>query len=255
MNNWGLQLFTVRDFMKTEDDIIETFSKIKKMGYTEIQTAGCAIPYKRFGELANEFGLKIIGTHYDFNMMVNDFEQALEDHKLLGTTNMGVAAAIFDTVDDVFRFIEDASKVAENAKKNGMKFSYHHHAHEFFEFSNGKTAMEMLIDGFKMDNMTFILDTYWLQVGGVDVRAWIEMLNGRVDILHLKDLKIKDPTPFCSVPQTAEVGSGNMDWKKILNTASGTHIKHYVVEQDNDWSPNCFASARKSINYLNSLDL
>ena len=46
------------------------------------------IPYADFGQIAREEGIEIIGTHDDFDMMVNDFEQALENHRFLGTTNM-----------------------------------------------------------------------------------------------------------------------------------------------------------------------
>ena len=41
----GVQLYTVRDFMNTEEDIKRSFEKIKALGYDEIQTAGCKIPY------------------------------------------------------------------------------------------------------------------------------------------------------------------------------------------------------------------
>jgi hypothetical protein len=37
-----------------------------------------------------EAGLEIVGTHDNFQMMEENFEQALANHKLLGTTNMGI---------------------------------------------------------------------------------------------------------------------------------------------------------------------
>ena len=40
----GVQLYTVRDFMKDEEQIKCTFEKLKKLGYDQAQTAGCAIP-------------------------------------------------------------------------------------------------------------------------------------------------------------------------------------------------------------------
>ena len=40
MKELGLQLYTIRDFMKTEEDIRESFQKMRKYGYTQAQTAG-----------------------------------------------------------------------------------------------------------------------------------------------------------------------------------------------------------------------
>ena len=246
----GVQAYTVRDFMTTETDIAESFEKIKKMGYDQIQTAGCAISYKRYGELAKENGLEIVGTHDRFDMMVNDFEQSLENHKLLGTTNMGIGGFWSKTLDEINDFIEKANIVAEKASKNGMKFTYHHHSHEFIKLSNGKTMMDMLVEGLDKDKTTFVIDTYWLQHGGADIRHWIEKLEGRIDILHLKDMKRVEDEP---VHQICEIGNGNLNWEGILDTAQKTGIKYYIVEQDINWTPDCFTSIQKSIENLRAL--
>ena len=56
---------------------------------------------------------------------------------------------------------EKANIVAKKAAANGMKFTYHNHSTEFIKLSNGKTIMEMLVEGLDKDNATFCLDTYW----------------------------------------------------------------------------------------------
>lgn len=252
MKKLGLQLFTIRQFMTTEDDIRESFAKVKAAGYDQVQTAGCQIPYDRFGELAKEYGLEIVGTHDDFDMMLNDFDKALENHKLLGTKNMGTGGYFAEmTPDAISRYIEQVNTIGEKAAKNGMRFTYHNHSHEFAKLDNGKTAMDMLVDGFDKNNVTFCLDTYWIQHGGGDPREWIEKLEGRLDILHLKDMKrVFSDT---NVQQITEVGNGNMNWKGILESAEKADVKYYVVEQDTNWQPNCFAAIRKSAQYLRDL--
>ena len=248
MKELGLQLYTIEAFMQTEEDIRESFRKMKQYGYTLAQTAGCSIPYADFGRIAKEEGIEIVGTHDDFDMMVNDFEQSLENHKLLGTTNMGIGGKRDNSIQEVEDFIEKANMVAEKAAKNGMKFTYHHHSHEFFKWGNGKTTMDMLVEGLNPNNTSFVLDTYWLQHGGADVRFWIEKLAGRVDILHLKDMKriLGDS----NVQKITEVGNGNLSWDLILDSAHQAGVTYYVVEQDAEWSPNCFASAKKSAEYI-----
>ena len=244
----GLQLYTIRDFMQTQEDIRESFRKMRQYGYTQAQTAGCAIPYADFGRIAKEEGIEIVGTHDNFNMMVNDFEQALENHKQLGTTNMGIGGKNYNSIYEVEDFIEEANMVAEKAARNGMKFTYHNHSHEFFKWENGKTTMDMLVEGLDTDTTSFVLDTYWVQHGGADVRYWIEKLAGRIDILHLKDMKrlLRND----NVHQITEVGNGNLSWDLILDSAQKAGVKYYVVEQDTGYAVNCFQSIKKSAEYL-----
>lgn len=246
----GLQLYSIRDFMKTEEDIRESFQKMRKYGYTQAQTARCAIPYGDFGRIAGEEGIQIVGTHDDFDMMVNDFEQSLENHKLLNTTNMGIGGRQYASLDEVKAFIEKANLIGEKAAKNGMKFTYHNHSHEFVKWENGKTTMDMLVEGLDPNNTSFVLDTYWVQHGGADVRYWIEKLAGRIDILHLKDMKRVITKDNTGVQKITEIGNGNMSWDLILDVAEKTGVKYYVVEQDNNWEVNCFASIRTSARYL-----
>lgn len=253
MKEIGLQLYTIRDFMKNEEDIRESFQKMRKYGYTQAQTAGCAIPYADFGRIAKEEGIQIVGTHDNFNLMVSDFDQALENHMILGTTNMGIGGNRSSSVDEVKAFIEKANMIGEKAAKYGMKFTYHNHSHEFFRWENGKTTMDMLVEGLNPANTSFVLDTYWVQYGGGDVREWIEKLAGRIDILHLKDMKISWSKDQPATPQITEVGNGNLNWESILKTADKCGVKYYVVEQDNNYSVNCFASIKSSAEYLKKI--
>lgn len=254
MNQYGVQLYTVRDYMKSEEDIRNTFFKLKKMGYDQIQTAGCAISYERYGELAQEAGLEIVGTHDNFNMMKEQFETALKNHQLLHTTNMGIGGMSYQSQEDVLRFIDQANSVAEEAAKYGMKFTYHNHSHEFYRWENGKTTMDMLVDGLNPETTSFVLDTYWVQHGGGDVRHWIEKLQGRIDILHLKDMK-RNISEDASIQQITEVGNGNLYWEGILATARKNGVKYFVVEQDENWEKDCFSSLEQSLKYLRELDL
>ena len=123
--------------------------------------------------------------------------------------------------------------MAANCAKHGMKFTYHNHSHEFIKLANGKTPMDMLVEGLDPVNTSFVLDTYWVQHGGADVRYWIEKLQGRIDILHLKDMQRR--VEFCEGfghHFFAEVGSGNMNWPLILESAQKAGVQYYIVEQD-----------------------
>ena len=247
----GLQLYSVKGFIENEQELRETFRKLREFGYTQIQTIRCKVPYAVFGTIALEEGIEIIGTHDSFDLMVEDFEQSLENHRWLRTPNMGIGYRNFESAKEVESFIVQANQVAKRAAEAGMKFTYHHHHHEFRRWENGKTTFDMLIEGLDPVNTSFVLDTFWIQRAGGEIRAWLEKLAGRVDILHLKDMKIElEPESGRYLSVATEVGGGNMNWELILETAQRTGVRYYVVEQDDNCSSECFPSIRKSAEYL-----
>ena len=71
--SFGVQLYTVRNFLQTEDAVRSALSKIRAMGYETVQ-ACCpmkAVSYKRLGELASECGLSVCGTFDSLESMLN----------------------------------------------------------------------------------------------------------------------------------------------------------------------------------------
>lgn len=223
----GLQVYSVRDTMGDAQGIRMSFKKIKSLGYDIIQTAGCQIPYAEYAKIAKEEGLEICGTHENFAELCKDPEKAMENHKILGTTNIGIGGYRVETLEDIEQFIEKANRFADTIYEKGFKFTYHNHSYEFKRFSNGKTMMEMLIEGLDPEKTSFVLDTYWVQHAGGDVCYWIEKLAGRIDILHLKGMGVQNNDPYIT-----EIGADNMNWKDILETAEKAGVKYYVVEQD-----------------------
>lgn len=222
----GVQLYTVREFLNDEEQVRDTFRKLKSLGYDQAQTAGCKIPYEAFGRIAREEGIEIVGTHDNFDMMVNDFDQAYHNHQLLGTNVMGIGG-FWGDAEKTEDLIRKANVIGDKIAAHGGRFTYHNHSHEFIRLENGKRMIDMLVEGLNPATTSFVLDTYWVQHGGGDVRHWIESLAGRIDILHLKDMGKNRETQFIT-----EIGHGNLYWEGILESAEKAGVKYYVVEQD-----------------------
>jgi len=247
----GIQLYTVRETMKDAESIRATFKALKEMGYDQAQTAGCAIPFAEFGQIAKEEGIEIVGTHESFTPMLTDIEKCIKDHQALGTTNMGIGGMpgeYYESKAKTLEFCEKANKIGAALKPYGMKFTYHNHSGEFKKFpdSGDDTMMDILLKNTDPETVSFVMDTYWIQHGGGDVCDWIEKFAGRIDILHLKDKKVTDWDG-----EISEIGRGNLPWKKILETAERTGVKTIVVEQDCNWEDgDALKSAKISADYL-----
>lgn len=253
----GVQIFTVRDYLNDEEQIRNTFKRLKKIGYDYIQTAGTPkIPYKTFGKLAKECGLEICGTHDDFDMMIDNPEESVKNHRFLGTSIAGIGGAGFNGSDgtwrtmgyhndeELFGTIDKINKAAENLCPAGFKVTYHNHGWELAKYK-GKTVLRHILEGTDPKCVSICLDTYWAQFGGADVRQTIKELSGRIDILHLKDMARGESAPYM-----AYIGEGNFFWQGIIDEARNAGVKFLIVEQDDCEGRDPFDCLEKSYNYL-----
>lgn len=250
----GVQLYTVRDFMQDAELIDFTFERLAKMGYTEVHTAGWRVHTEEFAALLEKHGLQTIGTHYDYGTMKSNQEKTLANHRLLGTTNLGIGGMPKDARTDLGAlraFIKDFNATAEEYGKLGYRLTYHNHDFEFHRIDGYKTVMDILYEELDPWNTSFVLDTCWVAAGGADVVEWMEKLEGRIDILHLKDFcMIYDPVKGKDIRTVTEVGHGNLCWDKIMTTAEKIGVKHYVVEQDENFAGTPFKSLEMSAEFL-----
>lgn len=224
------QIYSCRNHLKSKEDIEQTFQKIADIGYTQIQTDetfidGCTC--EEFASYINKAGLKGIGHHISMPENPDDIDGILDVAKILGTTNIGLGGVRYPTIEEYLTIIDKINRLAENLAKHGIKFTYHHHSHEFSKI-DGVKPMDILMEKLNK-NVTFVVDTYWLNNAGFDVIPALKKFAGRVDILHLKDRGLVSGT---STGMITEVGNGNIDFKAVLKTAEEMGIQYICVEQD-----------------------
>lgn len=222
----GLQLYTVRDKMKDEASAVCALNEIKNMGYECVQLAGNMETVEIATSACEKTGMRAVGILVGMNECESFGEELFACAKRCGATDIGISSGM-KTEAEAFDIINRANAFAKKAKEQGFSFSYHNHSNEFIRGESGKTLMQLLLEGFECDLVKLMPDTYWLQHGGVDVRAFLEYVSGRVKILHLKDMK---RTP--EGPTFSEIGAGNMNFKGILSEAKKIGVEHFIVEQD-----------------------
>ncbi|MBE6538550.1 MAG: hypothetical protein E7671_03695 [Ruminococcaceae bacterium] len=134
MKHFGIQMWTVRDLLTTEEDFAVTVKKMAEMGYKEVHTAGCRIDPKRYIEILKENGMSICGTHYPLSMMEEDVKGTVEFHRLWETTNIGIGALDEAERTDLAKlkaFVKKYNELAKIYAAEGFKLTYHNHAFEF----------------------------------------------------------------------------------------------------------------------------
>ena len=260
MKQFGLQLYSVRDAFSTAEGTRQAFKDLKAMGYSYGQTAGVypGIAPELFAQYAKEADFGICGTHYDWSRIKDDIEGTVNYHRILGTTNVGIGGMPGDArrgIDNLKSFIADFNRLSYEYAKYGMKLTYHNHSFEFVKIDGVKTIFDYLVDGFNRDNISFVLDTYWVQHGGAEIRSTIERLDGRIDILHIKDMIPCHQYPSVdgktiSAPIYGCVGDGNIDFKRIIPLAEECGAKYFVVEDDRCRAGEYMNDTKRSADYI-----
>ncbi len=233
----GVQLYTVRDIMTTEEQTDDTLKKIYDLGIREVQLSGGSIGVENVKKLCDKHSLTAVSAGFDLDKILHSHEETMDLHKRLGLTDINISflpPPLRESKEIVLNFINEVNAAAKVYAKNGFKISYHNHHFEFFRIDGTKTILDLLIENLDPETTTFLLDTCWLAVGGGDVRSYIEKLGSRCNIIHLKDMMFKnDGGKF--VGMYTEVGNGSLNFKDIIKTAEDAGISHFLIEQDGDF--------------------
>ncbi len=239
----------------TTDSLKQVFCEIKAMGYDQLQSAYYGkFSHEEYMSAVRSAGLELIGTHYEYLKIRDDIKATMKLHEeLFGTKTIGIGSMPLmyrDTPEGVRQFIEEVNEFVKILTSEGFTFTYHHHHFEFVPFPDGRCMMDMLTEGFAPE-VSFCLDTHWLQRGGACPVSWIEKLSGRIPVLHLKDMGVyKDGGPLDIFPKIVPVGDGNLDFTAIIAAAEKAGVKYYCVEYDVADDPEPLEALRRSSVYI-----
>ena len=242
----GAQLYTVRNFCKTPEDVAETLKRVADIGYKYVQISGvCECDPTWLRAEMDKNGLACPLTHVAGARILEDTEALMAEHDILGCKYIGLGS--FKFVPSIPEKYEEfctlykpaAAKIAEG----GKYFMYHNHAAEFQKL-DGKLLLARMAEDFPAEHMGFTLDTYWVQVGGGDPAAWIEKLSGRVPCIHLKD--------YAFGQVMSVVGEGNINFDRVFTAAEAAGTEYMLVEQDNCGEDDPFDCLRRSYEFLRS---
>lgn len=244
----GAQYYTLREFTKTIEDFDNTCRRVKEIGYKLVQISGTPLKAGEMREVLDKYDLKVVTSHRGFEDFLKNLDEIIEYNKTLGCQLCGVGSmpGEYKNSAGIGKFIQEANKAAGELAKEGMLFGYHNHAFEFARL-DGKLIMDRLIEETDPETVKFIVDTYWLQAGGVNPADFIRRLGERAMAIHFKDLIINPDKNFTQ--EMAEIGEGNLDWDAIIQACDAAGAKWALVEQDT-CNRDPFESMRMSYDYL-----
>jgi sugar phosphate isomerase/epimerase len=114
--------------------------------------------------------------------------------------------------------------LGEKCNQAGLKLLYHNHDFEFKVMEDGTIIEDMLLEKCNPEFVNFQMDLFWVTKAGVDPLAYFEKYPGRFKAWHVKDMNEEG--------NFAPVGTGSIDFERILAEKEKSGMEFYLVEQD-----------------------
>lgn len=238
-NFGGLALYTVRDDMGV--DAKATLKAVSDAGYKNIEAAGYSqgkfynmspIDFKAFLE---SLELVPISTHHsdvtleNADAMMADVKAAGFEYFVVPIPPMGLfhyddATSTMSMTGGAENLTKIINTLGEKAHAAGLKLLYHNHDFEFKKDAAGIVPIEYMLEHTDPKFVNFQMDLFWVTKAGADPLAYFEKYPGRFKIWHVKDMDEQG--------RFAPVGTGTIDFAKILAKKDLSGMEYYMVEQD-----------------------
>ncbi|SDZ73595.1 Sugar phosphate isomerase/epimerase [Arachidicoccus rhizosphaerae] len=252
----GIQLYTVRDVLVKDQKTV--LAQVAKAGYTLVEPFGFNKDNGYFGmstkdlkKVLDDNGLKAPSGHYDINSYftsgaTEDLDaciQACHDLSSEFLTIPSLSEEAKKDPDTCKKTAETMTKVAEILKKEDLKLAYHNHNTEFTPFGD-TYGYEIFLKESDPKLVFFEMDLYWLVRAGKKPDDLFKEFPGRFPMWHVKDMDKANPD------QNTEIGNGSINFVDIFEHSKESGMKHFFVEQENNYKPDIIGSIAASNKYI-----
>ncbi|SEG97893.1 Sugar phosphate isomerase/epimerase [Nonomuraea solani] len=227
----SIQLWTVRDDLAQNYDT--TLAYLAEIGYPKVELA---LGY--FGRTAQQLrqfldglGIRASSSHDGLTTDQAGLETKIANAVTLGQKYMVVPYLNSTSLDEWKGWAERMNVEAAAARKAGLRYGYHNHAHEFtIDLGGGRTPWDVLTRELDPRLVHLEIDIYWAVTGGVGrgardpVRFAIDVIRRapqRVLQYHVKDRHLDG--------DMADLGTGTIDFRRVFDAHE---VNEYIVEND-----------------------
>lgn len=255
LGTYGLQLYTLRDDLPKDPKGI--LKQVSAMGYKQLESFEgdqgmfWGLGNKGFKKYVGDLGMTIVSSHCDCTPA--GFDKKAADAGEIGMKYLINAwIGTQKTLDDYKRRAEEFNAAGAICRKNGIRFAYHNHGYTFTK-QEGQYPIDILMKYSDPALVDFEMDIYWVVVAGEDPEAWLKKYPNRFRLCHVKDRK-KGADPK-DEDASVDVGTGSLNWSKILGTAKAQGMRYYILEQEKYEGTTPLKSAAAGGAYLKKLSI
>jgi sugar phosphate isomerase/epimerase len=215
-----------------EQDVPGTLKAIAAIGYDQVEFAGYYdVAPTEMKKMLDDLGMTAPSSHIDSRMLRDEPQQLLEAAAALGSNYITIGWLREEdrgSIDNYKQWADALNRAGELGKQYGVRAGYHNHDFEFKPIG-GKVPYDTLLAETDKDLVDFELDMFWARQAGHDVVKVLNQAPDRFTMAHIKDMG-KDG-------EMVDVGTGTIDFAKILASPVGLRLKYLFAEHDEPEDP------------------
>ena len=254
LKKFGIQLYTLRDVVPKDPKGV--LKQLASFGYTQIESYEgpqgmfWGMSNTDFKKYMDELGMSIVSSHCDIN---KDFEKKAAEAAAIGMKYLICPwKGPQKSLDDFKKFTDEFNQKGEICKKNGIRFAYHNHDYTFKPLE-GQMPQDVLMNGTDASLVDFEMDMYWVAAANQDIEAWLKKYPNRFRLCHVKD---RSKTPGAdNGKNSVDLGTGSIDWSKILSTAKANGMEYFIVEQEAYPNGTSLEASKVNAEYMKGLKI
>ncbi len=231
MKEFGIQLWTVRDDLAKDPKGV--LKQLASYGYSFVESYEgdkgmfWGMKNTEFKNYISGLGMTIHSAHCDAD---KEFDRKIGEAAEIGMKYLIMAwEGPGKTLDDYKKYAESFNKKGEQCKKGGIRFAFHNHDFSFRKLE-GQYPEDVLLKNTDPALVDFQIDIFWVVAAGQDPEAWLNKYPDRFRLCHVKDMS---KTPGAdNGKNSVDLGTGTIDFKKVLKTARQNGMHYYIVEQE-----------------------
>jgi len=252
LSEFGIQLYSVRDVIPADPK--GTLRALAGYGYKQLegyegdQGMFWGMTHTEFKAYMDELGVSFVSSHCNVG---ENFEQKCAQAAEIGMKHL-IAPWVGPqkTMDDWKKVADNFNALGAMAKKAGIRFAYHNHGYTFEELE-GQMPQDYLMDNTDPASVDYQMDIFWVVTPGADPIAYFNKYPNRWVSCHVKDRE-KD-APAGEGDASCIVGTGSIDYAKVLGVAKATGMQYYIVEQEKYANSTPMDSAKADAEYMKKL--
>ncbi|MDG2003731.1 MAG: sugar phosphate isomerase/epimerase [Novosphingobium sp.] len=278
----GLQFGEIGDEAGRDADA--AFAKIAQLGFREVELSNLfGRKPEELARAARNAGVKIASLHLPLMAMggpaslsmnseparIADIMGQLEARWAIAPILMiprtfrpvagepmetAIGRAVAAAGEDIWKETADVLNTRGAALKPlGVGVAYHNHNLDFRPVGK-TTGWDILWSQTDPGLVHFEIDVGWVDLAGIDPVAFLEKSSGRVRLVHVRDIVSDKPRGFDISMDSPIVGTGRLDWARILPAAYRAGARHFIVEQDAVDGGSRTDALNRSFQYLSHLN-
>jgi sugar phosphate isomerase/epimerase len=229
----SIQLYTLRDAMGGSPGFDTVLTRLAQYGYQKVEFAGYyGRTARQIRDQLDGLGIRASSSHDGISADAAALRTKLENAVTLGQKYVVVPYLNSSSLSDWQTWADQMNAEAAVARRYGLRYGYHNHAHEFtIDLGGGLTPWEVLTSRLDRKLVHLEVDLYWAYTGGVNTGA-ADPDQFAIDVVReapqeVRQFHVKDRD--AGNGDMCDLGTGVVDFPRIFRSHT---VEEYIVEND-----------------------